>query len=60
MQGAGKSSRITSFQDPSISSSLAVLDLVDVIKPGIVEYDMVSSATTDEVSNIINIFTKAR
>lgn len=48
LQGAGKSSRITSFQDPSISSSLPVLDLVDVIKPGIVEYDMVSSASTDE------------
>lgn len=45
-----KTTSIASFQDPSISTSLAILDLVDVIKPGVVEYDMVSQGTSNEVS----------
>lgn len=45
---AGKSSRITNFQDLSISSSLPVLDLVDAIKPGTVKYDMVSKGSSEE------------
>lgn len=51
LQEAGKSSRITNFQDISISSSLPVLDLVDAIKPGTVKYDMVSQGSSEKVSN---------
>lgn len=54
LKAANKSSSVANFQDPSISTSLPVLDLVDVIKPGIVEYDMVSQGTTDEVSDHTN------
>ena len=53
LKEAGKSSRITNFQDFSISSSLPVLDLVDAIKPGTVKYDMVSKGSSEEVSNDI-------
>ncbi|XP_022782444.1 plastin-3-like [Stylophora pistillata] len=48
LKAANKTSSIASFQDPTISTSLAVLDLVDAIKAGIVEYDMVSAGETDE------------
>ncbi|KAL9978702.1 hypothetical protein ACROYT_G016251 [Oculina patagonica] len=48
LKKAKKTSSISSFQDPGISTSLPVLDLVDAIKPGVVEYDMVSQGTNDE------------
>uniref|UniRef100_A0A3P8WXZ9 Plastin-3 n=1 Tax=Cynoglossus semilaevis TaxID=244447 RepID=A0A3P8WXZ9_CYNSE len=46
---AGKTSTISSFKDPSISTSLAVLDLIDAIQPNSVNYDLVKGeAQTDE------------
>ena len=50
LKAGNKTTSVASFQDPSISTSLPILDLVDVIKPGVVEYDMVSQGTSDEVS----------
>ncbi|TRY91337.1 hypothetical protein DNTS_030143 [Danionella cerebrum] len=38
---AGKTSKISSFKDKEISSSLAVLDLIDAIQPGCINYDLV-------------------
>jgi len=46
-----KSSKIASFKDPAISTSHPVLDLVDAIKPGMVDYSLVSAGDTEEVSN---------
>ena len=51
LKSANKSSSIASFKDPAISSSQAVLDLVDAIKPGIVDYSLVTPGDTDEVRN---------
>lgn len=51
LKSANKSSSIASFKDPAISSSQAVLDLVDAIKPGIVDYSLVTPGETDEVRN---------
>ncbi|CAH3045459.1 unnamed protein product [Porites lobata] len=48
LKSANKSSSIASFKDPAISSSQAVLDLVDAIKPGIVDYSLVTPGDTDE------------
>lgn len=48
LKEANKTSSIANFQDPNISTSLPVLDLVDAIKPGMVEYDMVSAGGTVE------------
>ncbi|XP_059506418.1 plastin-2-like isoform X1 [Stegostoma tigrinum] len=46
---SGKSSSITSFKDKEISSSLPVLDLIDAIQPGSVNYDLVKTGDlTDE------------
>ena len=50
---AGKTSSITGFKDPSIASSMPVIDLVDAIKPGSIKYDLVNqgAALSDEVSD---------
>ncbi|XP_032836204.2 plastin-3-like [Petromyzon marinus] len=41
LASAGKSSSISSFKDKSIASSMVVLDLIDSIQPGSVNYDLV-------------------
>ena len=46
---AGKSSSISGFKDPAITTSMPVIDLIDAIKPGAIKYDLVSSGTSDEV-----------
>lgn len=48
LQEAGKSSKIANFKDSSIATSQPVLDLVDAIKPGIVDYGLVTAGETDE------------
>jgi len=48
LQGAGKSSRINGFQDSSISTGLPLIDLIDAIKPGSINYEMVLQPETDE------------
>lgn len=50
LQSAQKSSSIKSFQDSSISNSKVVLDLIDAIKPGSINYELVSNETEYEVS----------
>ena len=50
LSAADKSSRITSMKDPSISTSIPVIDLIDAIKPNSIDYDIVMpNATTAEV-----------
>ena len=55
LQSAGKSSRISSFKDQRIATSLPIIDLVDAIKPGSINYDVVSAGKTDEVGKMISI-----
>ncbi|KAI6177941.1 hypothetical protein M3Y99_01973100 [Aphelenchoides fujianensis] len=43
LQSSGKSSRIKSFQDPAIANARPVLDLIDAIKPGTINYELVQS-----------------
>lgn len=45
---AGKSSSIQSFKDKSISTSLPVVDLIDAIQPGSINYDLVKSGTLSD------------
>ncbi|KAH0501992.1 Plastin-3 [Microtus ochrogaster] len=53
---AGKSTSIQSFKDKTISSSLAVVDLIDAIQPGCINYDLVKSGnlTEDDKHNNAN------
>ncbi|XP_049982822.1 plastin-3 isoform X1 [Alexandromys fortis] len=45
---AGKSTSIQSFKDKTISSSLAVVDLIDAIQPGCINYDLVKRGNLTE------------
>lgn len=53
LKEAGKSSSIRSFQDSSLCNAIAVIDLVDSIKPGTINYDVVKN-TNEEEDNIAN------
>jgi len=48
LAAAGKSSKISSFKDKSISTSHVVLDLIDSISQGVVNFDLVSAGETEE------------
>jgi hypothetical protein len=41
LQSSGKKSTITGFKDSSLSNSLPVIDLVDAVKAGSINYDLV-------------------
>lgn len=48
LKGAEKKSNIFSFQDSAISTGLPLIDLIDAIKPGVVNYDLVLEPETEE------------
>lgn len=48
IETGGHTSRITSFKDPAITTSLPVLDVVDSIKPGSVIYENVAPGDDEE------------
>lgn len=52
LQSAGKVTSIRSFQDSSISNARVVLDLIDAIKPGSINYELVTETTEPEVRRI--------
>ncbi|KAI4891159.1 hypothetical protein NFI96_021302, partial [Prochilodus magdalenae] len=54
LSGAGKSTKISSFKDKEISSSLPVLDLIDAIQPGSVHYDLVKTGSLSEQDKLEN------
>ena len=49
LESAGKESRISSFQDTKISSALPVIDLIDAIKPGVINYELLQEGGNYEV-----------
>jgi len=51
MASAGKSGRFSSFSDPALSDGRIVIDLIDACRPGVIKYDLVKDAFTDEVRN---------
>lgn len=55
LESAGKTSSIRNFQDSKIASAKVVIDLVDSIKPGSVNYDLVKDGDTEEVSCIFRV-----
>ena len=48
LREAGKKSTISGFQDQAISTGLPLIDLIDAIKPGSINYDLVLAAEEDE------------
>lgn len=53
LKEGGKTSTIQSFKDPVISTGLPVIDLVDVIQPGSIDYELVTPGVTPEVRSLI-------
>lgn len=51
LETAGKTSSLRNFNDSSISSGKVVIDLVDSIKPGSVNYDLVKDCENEEVKS---------
>uniref|UniRef100_A0A671X3N1 Plastin-3 n=1 Tax=Sparus aurata TaxID=8175 RepID=A0A671X3N1_SPAAU len=51
---AGKSSKISSFKDKEISSSLAVLELIDAIQPGSINYELVKTSSLSDDDKLEN------
>lgn len=45
---AGKTSKISGFSDPIISRGRVIIDLIDAIKPGCINYNIVKDADTEE------------
>lgn len=54
LQNSGKNGRIKSFQDSAISNGRIVIDLVDAIKPGIINYELVRDGDTFAVLIFFN------
>ncbi|CAG5878472.1 unnamed protein product [Menidia menidia] len=51
---AGKSTKISSFKDKEISSSLAVLELIDAIQPGSISYELIKTGSLSEADKLEN------
>ena len=49
LKQGGKTSSILSFNDQAISDGKVVIDLVDAVKPGSVDYKLVKDGTSDKV-----------
>uniref|UniRef100_A0A674B5F2 Plastin-3 n=1 Tax=Salmo trutta TaxID=8032 RepID=A0A674B5F2_SALTR len=51
---AGKTTKISSFKDKEISTSLPVVDLIDAIQPGSISYDLVKTGSLSAEDKLEN------
>jgi len=49
LSNAGKTSKIRNFQDSSIGDGRVLIDLIDAIKPGVINYEVVKDGGNPEV-----------
>ena len=49
LEEAGKETRVNSFQDSKIATALPVIDLIDAIKPGVINYEVLQEGGNYEV-----------
>ena len=56
LQEGGKKSQITGFNDPNIGDGKVVIDLVDSLKKGAVNYDLVKAGSTDQVGTLASVW----
>ena len=56
MSEGGKSTQIRDFKDKANRTALAIIDIVDIMKPGTINYEFVKtgSSLSDEVGQIID------
>ncbi|CAF0873678.1 unnamed protein product [Adineta ricciae] len=48
LKSANKHTFLTNFQDPSLSDSMLICDLIDAIKPGSIQYNLLKTSGTSE------------
>lgn len=60
LASAGKTTSTRSFQDSAIADGKIVIDLIDAIKKGSINYDLVRTGGTEEVSDEMPRNTKGR
>jgi len=53
VSGAGKSSHMSSFKDPSLRDAVFLIDLVDAVRPGTADYNLVTRSGTPD-DNLLN------
>jgi len=58
LQNANKSSTLRGFQDHALADGRIVIDLIDAIKPGAINYDLVKEGGDAEVILLIKIIIK--
>ena len=59
LSNAGKPGRFSSFNDQVLSDGRIVIDLIDACRPGVIKYDLVKDAFTEEVRNDdVQLFTR--
>lgn len=56
----GKSSTMRSFKDPSLSNAVFFLDLLNGVRPGIVDYSLVSNSNTEEDKRLNGMYSAVR
>ncbi len=49
LKSANKKTFLTNFQDQSLSDSMLICDLIDAIKPGSIQYNLLKTSGTPEV-----------
>jgi plastin-3 len=58
LKSANKKTFLTNFQDQSLSDSMLICDLIDAIKPGSIQYNLLKTSGTAEVNKQIFISIK--
>ncbi len=56
LKGANKKTFLTNFHDQSLSDSMLICDLIDAIKPGSIQYNLLKSSGTAEVNFRLKLF----
>ena len=54
LSSSGKTSKISGFKDPEIKTSRSVIDLIDAIKPGVINYSLLAPADGEEDDMVMN------
>ncbi len=49
LKSANKTTFLTTFQDQSLSDSMLICDLIDAIKPGSIQYNLLKTTGTPDV-----------
>lgn len=49
LESSNKTGRIKSFQDSALADGTIIIDLIDAIKPGLINYELVQTSKDPEV-----------